>query len=237
MKTQRSIALVTGASRGLGRALVLALVQAGAAKVYAAARDPGTVSGLGPQVVPIALDVTRPDQVAEVARRAGDVGLLINNAGVALGRPVLEASAADLERELATNVLGTLSVVRAFVPVLERAADATIVNVLSLASLASVPSMAGYSASKAASYSLTQALRASLAPRGIAVLAALPGPIDTDMARGITLPKASPASVAEAILSGAARGDAEIFPDPLAAELGPLWQRGPKELERAFAAM
>src|SRR6478609_268436 len=138
MKIEGSIALVTGANRGLGRALVSALVEAGAAKVYAAARDERTLAGAGPRVVPVTLDTTKPDQVVAVARRAGDVTLLINNAGTLNSFNVLTTSPEALEADFRTNVHGTLGVIKAFLPVLERAPDgATIVNVLSLASLGS----------------------------------------------------------------------------------------------------
>ncbi|HLK92453.1 MAG TPA: SDR family oxidoreductase [Polyangia bacterium] len=236
MKIEGSIALVTGANRGLGKALVDALVEAGAAKVYAAARDEKKVLARDPRVVPLTLDTTKPAQVAAAAKRAGDVTLLVNNAGVATSYAALTTSAADLEADFRTNVHGTLEVIRAFVPVLERAAGgATIVNVLSLASLASIPSMGGYSASKAAAYSLSQALRPALKAKRIDILAVLAGPIDTDMVRNLQVPKTSPADTAKGVLAGIARGDEEIFPDPMAQQMSALWNKSPKEFERAFA--
>lgn len=135
-----------------------------------------------------------------------------------------------------TNYFGTLAVTRAFVPTLERSGGA-IANVLTVASLASMAPLGGYSASKAAALSLTQAVRAELAPRGVRVHAVFPGPVDTDMSRAITLPKASPESVAEAILDGLARGDDDIFPDAMARQVASVWQGAPKEVERMFAAM
>jgi NAD(P)-dependent dehydrogenase (short-subunit alcohol dehydrogenase family) len=235
MNLQGTIALVTGANRGLGQALVAALLEAGASKVYAAARDASKIAAGDRRVVPIPLDTTKPETIAAAAARANDVALLVNNAGLLAGFDVLSASRADLEAAFGTNVFGTLDVIKAFVPVLERARGATIVNVLSLSSFASVPSMGGYAASKAAAYSLTQGLRPELKKRGIDLLAALPGPIDTDMIRGLDLPKASPADVARGVLEGVARGDEEIFPDPMAKQMGALWSRSPKELERALA--
>jgi NAD(P)-dependent dehydrogenase (short-subunit alcohol dehydrogenase family) len=236
MKIEGSIALVTGANRGLGKAIVSALVEAGAAKVYAAARDEKKIVAAGARVVPLALDTTRPEQIAAAAAKAGDVTLLVNNAGVSTSYNVLTMSQAEIDADFRTNVHGTLAVVKAFLPVLDRApGGATIVNVLSLASLASVPAMAGYSASKAAAYSITQALRPALRAKNIAVLAALPGPIDTDMVRGLELPKTSPADVARGLLAGIVRGDEEIFPDPMAEQMGALWTKSPKEYERAFA--
>lgn len=238
MKIEGCLALVTGANRGLGRAVVAALIEAGAARVYAAARDPGRLTGLGPRVVPVALDTTKPEQVAAAARQAPDVTLLVNNAGSLRSHDVLAASEAELEADFRTNVHGTLAVIKAFLPVLERARDgATIVNVLSLTSLASFPALGGYSASKAAAFSITQALRPALKKRRIDLLAALPGPIDTDMVRDLAMPKTSPADVARGLLAGIARGDEEIFPDPMAEQMGALWNRSPKEYERAFASL
>jgi len=237
MKIEGSVALVTGANRGLGQAIVAALVTAGAAKVYAAARDAQKLPAGGPRVVPLTLDITNPDQVADAAKSAGDVTLLINNAGVLSSYDALTTSHAEIDADFRTNVHGTLSVIRAFVPVLERAnGGAVVVNVLSMAALASIPSMGGYSASKAAAYSLTLALRPQLKAKRIAILAALPGPIDTDMVRSLQMPKSSPAETAKALLAGIARGDEEIFPDPMALQMSGLWSKSPKELERAFAS-
>jgi NAD(P)-dependent dehydrogenase (short-subunit alcohol dehydrogenase family) len=237
MKIEGSIALVTGASRGLGRALVSALVEAGAAKVYATARDEGKLSVDGLRVVALALDTAKPEQIAAAARRASDVTLLVNNAGAFTAFNVLTASQADFDQDFRTNVHGTLAVIKAFVPVLERAhGGAAIVNVLSLGALASTPSFGGYSASKAAAYSMTQALRSQLRAKRIEVLAALPGPVDTDMVKALTIPKADPADVAKALLEGVERGDEDIFPDPMSKELGALWKKSPKDLERALAA-
>ncbi len=237
MKLEGAVALVTGANRGLGKALVAALVEAGAARVYAAARDPGKLTGGGPKVVPVALDTTRPEQIAAAVRKAGDVTLLVNNAGALHSYKVLAASQAELEADFRTNVHGTLDVIRAFLPVLERSpGGAAVVNVLSLTSLASFPALGGYSASKAAAYSVTQALRPELKAKGIALLAVLPGPIDTDMVRALPMPKTSPDETARGVLQGIARGDEEIFPDPMARQMGELWNRSPKEFERAFAS-
>ena len=237
MKIEGSIALVTGANRGLGKAIVSALVEAGAAKVYAAARDTRTIAG-GPRVVPLTLDVTNPEQIAAAAKSASDVTLLINNAGSATSYNVLTARPADIHADFSVQVYGTLSVIKSFFPVLEHArGGAAIVNVLSLTALASFPAMGGYSASKAAAYSMTQAVRPELKKKGIAVLAVLPGPIDTDMAKDLTFAKTSPADAARAMLVGIARGDEEIFPDPMAQQMGTLWNKSPKEYERAFASL
>jgi NAD(P)-dependent dehydrogenase (short-subunit alcohol dehydrogenase family) len=237
MKIEGSVALVTGANRGLGKALVLALVEAGAAKVYAAARDVGKLAGDSSRVVPLALDTTKPEQIVAAVRKASDVTLLINNAGALTSYNVLATSQADFDADFRTNVHGTLAVIKAFLPVLELAQDgATIVNVLSLTSLASFPALGGYSASKAAAYSVTQALRPQLKAKHIDLLAVLPGPIDTDMVKALPMPKTSPAETAKGVLAGIARGEEEIFPDPMAQQMGALWNRSHKEFERTFAS-
>lgn len=236
MKIRGSVALVTGSNRGLGKALVSALLEAGATKVYAAARDPKTVASEDPRVVPLELDTSKPEQIAAAARAAGDVTLLINNAGVSASASVLTATQAAMDMDFRTNVFGTLSVIKGFVPVLERArGGATIVNVLSLVSLGALPLLGGYSASKAAAYSITQSLRPELKGKHIEVLAALPGPIDTDMVKDIPMPKTSPADVAKGVLAGVERSEEDIFPDSMAQQMGVLWNRSHKEYERAIA--
>jgi len=231
------VALVTGANRGLGRALVAALVEAGAEKVYAGARDGRRIDFETPRVVRLSLDTAKGEDVAAAVRAAGDVTLLINNAGALTSYDVLGATQAEFDADFRTNVHGTLAVIKGFLPVLERArGGATIVNVLSLTALASFPALGGYSASKAAAYSVTQALRPSMKAKGIDLLAVLPGPIDTDMVRGLSLPKTSAAETAKGVLAGIERGDEEIFPDPMAQQMAALWNKSHKEFERAFAS-
>ncbi|MFJ8746434.1 SDR family oxidoreductase [Embleya sp. NPDC127516] len=195
MKIAGSVALVTGANRGLGRAFTRALVERGARTVYAGARDPGTVTD--PGVVPIELDITDPDQVAEVARRLDDVDLLVNNAGVSRAASFLTAESLDPARaEIETNYFDTLSLSRAFAPVLARNGGGALVNMLSVLSFMTIPRVGSYSASKAAAWSLTNALRLELAAQGTLVVGVHAGFIDTDMAAGVQLPKIAPADVA-----------------------------------------
>jgi short-subunit dehydrogenase len=184
------------------------------------------------------LDVTKPKQIAAAAESASDVTLLINNAGALSSFNVLTTSHAELDADFRVQVHGTLGVIKAFLPVLGRAAGgATIVNVLSLTSLASFPPLGGYSASKAAAYSMTQALRPELKKKQIEILAVLPGPIDTDMVKDLPMPKTSAADTAQGVLAGIARGDEEIFPDPMAQQMGALWNKSHKEFERAFGTL
>jgi NAD(P)-dependent dehydrogenase (short-subunit alcohol dehydrogenase family) len=227
------IVLVTGANRGLGRALVDELSRRGAKRVYAASRN-GTVAS-GERVVPMTLDVTDEAQIQRAVRQVESLDILINNAGVSVADDLTDRSA--FERHLAVNLYGTLDVTRAFVPALERTRG-TVVNIVSLAAVAAVPVLPAYSVSKAASLSLAQSFRAQLAGRGVSVSAVLPGPIDTDMARDLEIPKASPQDVARATLDGLERGEEEIFPDPMSQSLADAWRAGvAKEFERQNAAL
>lgn len=223
--------LVTGANRGLGRALVDESLARGAARVYAAARRPPAPTSA--RVTPLLLDVTDPGQVRTVAEQVDRLDVLINNAGVSLLDDLGDLDV--IEAHLAVNLVGTYRVTRALLPALE-AGGGAIVNVLSLAALAPVPITPAYSLSKAAAMSMSQSLRALLAGRGVAVHVALPGPIDTDMIRDWDIPKTAAPDVAAAILDGVAAGDEEIFPDAMSAALAPAWPDGMvKTLERRNA--
>lgn len=236
-------ALVTGANRGIGRALVDALLTRGAAKVYATARNVDSLKDLvaksGGRVVPLQLDVTSPEQIRAAAAAAGDVQLLINNAGIVkkLGGdftdPQWIAAARD---EFETNVIAVLAVTQAFAPALTSRPGSAVVNLASVVSLVNFPSVTSYSVSKAATHSLTQATRAQLAPQEVYVAGVYPGPIDTDMARDIPFEKTGVGVTAEAILDGIEARREEIFPDPFSVQLGALYQRDPKAVEAQYAA-
>jgi NAD(P)-dependent dehydrogenase (short-subunit alcohol dehydrogenase family) len=233
MTITNSIAFVTGANRGIGAAFVDALLAAGAARVYAAARV--ALSHPDPRVIPVVLDVTDPAAIAAAAAKAGDVTLLINNAGALEGGDVFAAGVDALERQLTVNALAPLRLAAAFAPAL-RSSQGAVVNILSVVALAPMPGLASYSASKAAAASLTGSLRATLAADGVAVHAVYPGPVDTDMAAGIELPKTSPADVARAVLAGVAAGDGEIFPDDFARQIAAGWFADPRAVAAQFAA-
>ena len=225
--------LITGASRGIGQALTDEALRRGAGRVFAAARRPAAHPD--ERVTPLRMDVTDAAQIRAAAERVGSLDVLVNNAGLALFEGL--GDRATLERHLAVNLFGPHAVTTAFLPQLIEAHGA-VVNVLSVAALASLPMIPAYSISKAAAFSLTQSQRALLAPRGVRVHAVLTGPTDTDMSRDLDVPKASPASVAQAIFDGVAAGDEEIFPDPLSAMLAPSWVAGSvKALERQNAAL
>jgi NAD(P)-dependent dehydrogenase (short-subunit alcohol dehydrogenase family) len=235
MDFNSTTALVTGANRGLGRALVDALLDRGATRIYAAARDPRAVR-TDDRIVAVAVDLTDEPSIARVAEVAKDVDLLINNAGAAAFAPALDAEPHAVAREFAVNVTGLHAMIRAFVPALT-ARQGAVVNVLTLLSYAPAPPMAGYSASKAAAHSLTLALRPALARAGVRMHGVYPGGIDTDMVAGVDVPKAAPRAVADAILDGVAAGQDDIYPDPTSAQMSELWARDPRAFAAAFASM
>jgi NAD(P)-dependent dehydrogenase (short-subunit alcohol dehydrogenase family) len=234
MDISASTPVVTGAGRGLGRHLVDGLLERGAQKVYALARDTSNIRQ-DPRVVPVRFDLLDIDSITAAAARAADATLLINNASTAVFSTPLEADLGAVRTEMQVNFEGLYRTIRAFVPVIEAGGGGHIVNVLSLLSLASTPPMTGYSASKAAAHSLTQALRPVLAPKGIAVHGVYPGGIDTDMLAGIDAPKTPPAEVAGGILGGLAVDREDIFPDPNSQTMSQVWWSDPKAFERAFA--
>jgi NAD(P)-dependent dehydrogenase (short-subunit alcohol dehydrogenase family) len=225
--------LVTGANRGIGAALVNEALARGAERVYAGTRQP--LAHPDGRVSPLTLDVTSPEQIQRAADAVGSLDVLINNAGIWLADDLSDRAA--LEQNLAVNFYGNYAVTMAFLPLLARSRGA-IVNNLSLVALAPLPVTPAYSISKAASFNLTQSLRALLAERGVRVHAALAGPVDTDMMRGVDIPKASPESVARAILDGVENDEEEIFPDPMSAMLADGWySSATKVLERQNAAI
>src|ERR1700745_4172333 len=232
MKIADSTVLVTGANRGIGKALVEEALSRGAKRVYAGARQSFDHSDR--RVTPLILDVTNTAQIRAAVERVDALDILINNAGISLQNDLSDRAA--LERLLAVNLFGTYDVTQAFLSVLTRSRGA-IVNILSLASMAAVPFDPLYSISKAAAFSLSQSLRALLAGAGVSGHIVLPGPIDTDMTRDLDIPKASPESTARAILDGVEKEEEEIFPDPMSEAVAEGWRNSAvKELQRQFAA-
>jgi len=212
MKIQDSVALVTGANRGIGLAFAQALLARGARKVYAAARDPSTI--VLPGVEAIRLDVTKPDEVAAAAARASDVTLLVNNAGIGAQGGFLAPDAEDVARRmLETNFFGVLRTSRAFAPILAANGGGAILNVLSIVSWINGGQLAAYAASKSAAWSLTNALRIELAPQRTQVTALHMAFVDTDLVREIDGAKSSPADVVARALDGAESGADEVIAD------------------------
>jgi NAD(P)-dependent dehydrogenase (short-subunit alcohol dehydrogenase family) len=230
------VALVTGANRGIGASIATALLAAGAARVYAGMRTvPATRSGSG--LVPIALDVTDSAQIERAVRDCGDVQILVNNAGVALGQSLLApADPLAAEREMRVNYFGTLAMCRAFAPVLGRNGGGAIVNVLSILGRVSIPQVGSYAASKAAAFSLTQSVRAELAAQGTLVIGVMPAFVDTDMARRIASPKLPPAAIGASIVEALRAGTEDVYPGPASAIASRLIE-DPKGVERQFATL
>ncbi|MFS4095747.1 SDR family oxidoreductase [Streptomyces sp. AF1A] len=212
MEIKGSIALVTGANRGIGRAFTRALVDRGAAKVYAAVRDPATVED--DDVIALRMDVTKPEEVAEVAAAAGDVTVVINNAGVGgFGTKLLTGPLDGARQAMEVNYFGTWNVSRAFAPVLARNGGGALVNMLSVASWASRPEFPGYAASKAAQWSLTGALREGLREQRTLVIGVHAGFVETELSSFTDAPKITAADVAEQTLDALANDRVEVLAD------------------------
>jgi NAD(P)-dependent dehydrogenase (short-subunit alcohol dehydrogenase family) len=209
-------ALVTGANRGLGREFVHQLLERGVSKVYAAARDPKSIDVTDPRVVPLELDVTDPDSVARAAELAGDVSVIVNNAGILAGASVVSDDTSQLRNELEVNLFGPLAVTSAFADgVSER--SGVVVNVASVLSWLALGG--SYSISKAALWSATDSMRLELGPRGVQVVGVYVGYVDTDMAAGVEAAKTSPADVVTQVLDGIESGASEILADALARDV------------------
>ena len=214
MKLDNAIVFVTGANRGLGAEFARQALARGARKVYAAARDPAKVSL--PGVVPVRLDVNDPAQVAQAAAACGDVTLVINNAGIATGGSLLEEGSIEaLQRMMDTNVYGLLRVSQAFAPVLANNRGGGFLNVLSVASWISTPGLAAYAATKSAAWSVNNGLRIALKEQGTQVLGLHVGFIDTDLTRGIDLPKLAPLDVVARAYAALEEGRSEVLIDEL----------------------
>jgi NAD(P)-dependent dehydrogenase (short-subunit alcohol dehydrogenase family) len=227
-----SSVLVTGANRGIGQALVEEALRRGAKRVYAGTRKP--LARLDERVTPLILDVTDATQVQDAVEQVDSLDLLVNNAGIALFDDLSDP--ALLEQHLAVNLFGPYGVTRAFLPLLARSKGA-IVNNVSMMALAPFPVTPAYAISKAAAFNFTQSLRALLAGHGVRVHAVLTGPTDTEMTRGFDIPKATPESVARAILDGVEQGEEDIFPDPMSQVMAESWRTGAaKQFEHQFAA-
>ena len=240
MQIKNSVALVTGANRGIGRAFVDALLERGASRIYAAGRDRDgldSIVRLDPKRIhALQLDVRQVEDARAAAARARDVTLLINNAGVLSLGSLTDIPIDSVRADMETNFFGLLNVTNAFVPILEQN-KGSVVNILTLLSLASMPGVAAYNASKAAGWSLTQSFRADLAKRGIRVHGVFPGAVDTEMARPFQMPKPPAIDVARATLAGIDADEEDIYPDNMAQQVYAAWREDHKAVERQFAAM
>ena len=232
MTIEGKTVLVTGANRGIGRALIEEALRRGARRVYAGTRQP--FSHPDERVTPLMLDVTSPEQIEAAVGQVESLDILINNAGVARYDDLSDRSV--LQQHLDVNLFGTYGVTQAFLPLLIRAQGA-IVNNVSMMAQAPFPVTPAYAISKAAAFNMTQSLRALLAGRGVRVHAVLTGPTDTDMTRGLDIPKSSAQDVARAIFDGVDNGEEDIFPDPMSQTMADSWRGSvAKALEHQYAA-
>ena len=232
MNIENKTVLITGANRGIGRALVDEALRRGAKRVYAGTRGPLQIAD--ERVTSLALDVTSVSQIQQAVGQIESLDVLINNAGIAIYDDLTNVEVT--EKHLAVNFLGPLRMTQAFLPLLKRSKGA-IVNNLSMAGLAALPVIPSYSISKAAAFNMSQSLRALLAGHGVTVHSVVLGPIDTDMNRGFEIPKASTQSAARGIFDGLENGEEDIFPDPASQAIAEGWRAGVvKALEQQFKA-
>ncbi len=215
MNIEGTVALVTGANRGIGKAFAAELLARGAAKVYVGARDLSTISDSDPRLVPVKLDVTDYERVAAVAQELGDVQLLVNNAGIARPATPLAATLDDARAELEVNLFALIATTQAFAPVLADNGGGAIVNVLSVASWVSRPILATYSASKAAAWGYANAARIELKTQGTQVVGVHVGPVDTDLQAGFDVEKVAPSVVAAAALDAVEADQPEAIVDDI----------------------
>jgi NAD(P)-dependent dehydrogenase (short-subunit alcohol dehydrogenase family) len=233
MQIKGSVALVTGANRGIGKAFTRALAAAGAAKIYAAARDPASIAGPGLHV--LKLDITHQSCIADAAEKCRDVSLLINNAGIATFSPLIGATSMDAARaEMETNYFGTLAMCRAFAPVLRRNGGGALVNILSVVSWINVPMQGSYSASKSAEWSLTNGIRVELRDQGTLVIGVHVGYVETDMTAHLDVPKTRPEQVAERTLEAIEAGREEVLADQRAQDLKRALAADPVSVDAAI---
>lgn len=235
------VIFISGSNRGIGRAIAVELLEAGAKKVYAAARNTSSLSSLvekyGDKIVPVTLDVTSKESIGNAAAIATDVEILINNAGILNGGGFISNDAiSGLKTHLDVNVFGLINLTNALVNSIKSKDSGAIVNISSVAGLANMPMIGTYSASKAIVHSMTQSMRGELASDGILVSGVYPGPIDTDMAKGFEMEKDSPENVAKNIISALKNGEEDVFPDVMSQQVGAGYASNPKAIEKDFGA-
>ncbi len=238
MNIQGKTILVTGANRGIGAELVHALIRYGAGKIYAGTREMANLPDFGDdRVTFIKLDITQSADITAAVEEIGAIDILVNNAGTMRSNTIESATCEELMSDIEVNYFGTMKVMQAFIPVIENNGGGVIANVLSVLALAPMSFTAGYSASKAAMHSATQAARGLLKSKNINVVGIYPGPVETRLSSGLSVEK-TPANVAaEKIVNGLINDLEDIYPDPVSQQVSGLWRRDPKGLEHHFARL
>lgn len=235
------VVFISGANRGIGNAIAKELLESGARKIYASARDTSTLSSLidkyGEKVVAVELDVTSLDSIKKATEKITDVEILINNAGILNPGGFISADAIDtLKTHLEVNVYGLINLTNALADTIKSKETGAIVNLSSVAGLGNMPMLGTYSASKATVHSITQSMRGELANHNILVSGVYPGPIDTDMAKGFEMEKDSPENVAKNVVEALRKGTEDIFPDSMSSQVGVGYAASPKSIEKEFSA-
>lgn len=230
---------ISGSNRGIGKAIAVELLEQGAKKVYAGARNTSSLDDLkvkyGDKLVPVELDVTDDNSINEAAAQIKDVDILVNNAGVfATGGIFSEQAFDSLDTNLKVNLWGVIKLTNAVIEQLKQPKETAIINISSVAGLANMPMAATYSVSKSAVHSLTQGMRGELVNNNVLVMGVYPGPIDTDMAKGLPMEKDSPENVAKNIVKGLIEGKDDIYPDVMSTQVGALYAEDPKSVEDNF---
>lgn len=231
---------ISGSNRGIGKAIAVELLEQGAKKVYAGARNTSSLDDLkvkyGDKLVPVELDVTDDNSINEAAAQIKDVDILVNNAGVfATGGIFSEQAFDSLDTNLKVNLWGVIKLTNAVIEQLKQPKETAIINISSVAGLANMPMAATYSVSKSAVHSLTQGMRGELVNNNVLVMGVYPGPIDTDMAKGLPMEKDSPENVAKNIVKGLIEGKDDIYPDVMSTQVGALYAEDPKSVEDNFS--
>lgn len=242
MDIQGCVAIVSGANRGIGEGFVHVLIEEGAAKVYAGARDPASARHLEDQypgrVVAVRLDVSKPEQIEAAAAACPDVSVVVNNAGAFTNRLLIGADdLSGAREEMEVNYFGPVAMARAFAPALKANGGGAILNVLSVGGMVAAPNMGGYSPSKFAMRAAGSCIRAELAGQSTSVTSLIVGSVDTRMASHVKGAKEQPEDIARAAMKGITRGVDEIDTDRFAVETRAALARDPKGLERGMARM
>lgn len=236
MKTLKDkVILITGANRGIGKSLVKAALEKGARRIYATARDVTKMPDFADErLITLELDINNSIQLSKIIEQTKDVQILINNAGSCNPGNILQGEISDIEYDMKTNYYGTINMMRAFAPILENNAPSKIVNIVSIVAYSPLPSIAGYSASKAALFSATLSARIELAKKGINVQMANPGAIDTDMNKNSDWEMPAPDGVAKILLDKVEAGELDIVPDEIGLDMFQAWKEDPSKLAEIF---